>query len=425
MTIKTSGPALSGSGFCSNFSVFSALSAFALTITRLLAGTLLLIMASAATAQTTALPERWLDPAQDSQNLPRDGSILFWSGDQQIAGFRNIAALSPVRHISRGDQVNVLPAAPRDLSGLQYSVDGQQYSLQDYMKHNHVAGLLVLKNGAIAHEAYGLGNHEDHLWVSFSMTKSVVSMLTGAAIADGYIGSVEDLVTDYLPQLKGSSYDGVRVRHVLQMASGTEWNENYADPQSDVATSPNDMLELMQFMGSKQRVAEPGERFNYNTGETNLAGAIVRAAIGNNLAAYLTEKIWKPYGMESDATWISHGPNAGELGGCCVSATLRDWGRLALFAMTNGELPDGTQVLPDNWMRESTTASPASDNYGYLWWLNGDGSYRASGIFGQGIYFNPVEDLIIVVQGAWPRATDPVLAAHRDALFRAVQEATE
>lgn len=382
------------------------------------------MLASGVVAQPPAqLPTRWLDPAQDSQHLPRDGSILFWSGDQQIAGFRNIALLSPVRHINRGDKVKELPSAAIDFSNLAYVVDGQQYSLQDYMKHNHVAGLLVLKNGEIAHEAYGLGNREDHLWVSFSMTKSVVSMLTGAAIADGYIGSVEDMVTDYLPQLKGSSYENVRVRHVLQMASGTDWDENYADPQSDVATSPNNMLDLMRFMGEKPRVAEPGERFNYNTGETNLAGAIVRAAIGNNLAAYLTEKIWKPYGMESDATWISHGPNAGELGGCCISATLRDWGRLAMFAMSNGELVDGSNVLPDNWMSVSTQASPGSDNYGYLWWLNGDGSYRASGIFGQGIYFNPAEDLIIVVQGAWPRATDPVLASHRDAMFSAIQEA--
>lgn len=383
-------------------------------------GLLSLLWAVAASAQSAA-PSRWLDPAQDLQNLPTDSSILFWSGNQQIAGFRNIALLSPVRHINRGEYVKALPAAPRDLSALTYSVGGQQFSLQDFMQHNHVAGLLVLKNGEIAHEAYGLGNREDHLWVSFSMTKSVVSMLTGAAIADGYIGSVEDLVTDYLPQLKGSSYDNVRVRHVLQMASGTDWDENYADPQSDVATSPNDMLQLMEFMGSKPRVAEPGERFNYNTGETNLAGAIVRAAIGNNLAAYLTEKVWKPYGMESDATWISHGPNAGELGGCCISATLRDWGRLAMFAMSNGVLADGTEVLPQNWMQDSTQASPASNNYGYLWWLNGDGTYRASGIFGQGIYFNPADDLIIVVQGAWPQATGAALAGHRDGLFRAVE----
>lgn len=375
-------------------------------------------------AQTnTTSPARWLDPALDEQNLPRNAGILFWSGDEQIAGFRNIEKLSPVRHIQRGDQVRAFPENPRDFSTLSYQVNGESWSLDDFMAHNHVAGLLVLKNGEIALERYGLGNRPDHLWVSFSMTKSVVSMLTGAAVKDGYIASVEDPVTHYLPQLKGTSYEGVKVRHILQMASGTDWDENYADPRSDVATYPNDMLALMQFMGNKPRVAPAGERFNYNTGETNLAGAIVRAAIGNNLAAYLTEKIWKPLGMESDATWISHGPNGGELGGCCISATLKDWGRLAQFAMAGGVLPDGTRVLPETWMQESTAPSPGSDNYGYLWWLDGDGTFRASGIFGQGIYLNPQTQTIVVVQGAWPQATGTQFASHRDAMFRAVNQA--
>ncbi|ALO47504.1 serine hydrolase domain-containing protein [Pseudohongiella spirulinae] len=363
---------------------------------------------------------RWLDPAQDAANLPTGGSILFWRDDQQIAGFRNTHLLSPVRHIQRGDSVMELPRDERDFSSLQYEVAGQQFTFDDYMRHNHVGGVLVLKDGKVLLERYGLGNTERTRWVSFSMTKSIVSLLTGAALHDGYINSIEDPVTDYLPQLKGSSYDGVTIKHVLQMASGTDWNEDYADPNSDVATSPNDMLELMRFMGSKPRVATPGERFNYNTGETNLAGAIVRAAIGNNLAAYLSEKIWKPWGMEADATWISHGPNGGELGGCCIAPTLRDWGRLALLVLNDGVLHDGTRVVPEGWISESIAPSPGSDNYGYLWWLNGDGTFRASGIFGQGIYFNPQENLTIVVQGAWPQATGASFAAHRDAFFSAV-----
>jgi CubicO group peptidase (beta-lactamase class C family) len=369
---------------------------------------------------TQAQP-RWLDPSEDAQNLPTRTGILFWTGDEQIAGFRNIAKLSPVRHISRGDVVMTLPRAERDFSALTYTVDNERFGLQQFMEHNHVGGVLVLKNGEITLEQYGLGNREDHLWVSFSMTKSVVSMLIGAAIQDGYIRSVDDQVTDYLPQLKGSSYDGVSIRHVLQMASGTNWNEDYADPASDVATSPNDMLALMKFMGDKARVAEPGTRFNYNTGETNLVGAIVRAAIGNNLAAYLSEKIWKPWGMESDANWISHGPNGGELGGCCISPVLRDWGRLALFIMNDGVLHDGTRVLPEGWIAESIAPSPGSNNYGYLWWLEGGGVFRASGIFGQGIYVNPAENLAIVVQGAWPQATGARFSAHRDGFFKAVE----
>lgn len=385
------------------------------TITAALVISILLVSPQLGYAQA-----RWLDPAQDEQNLPVTDGILFWSGDQQIAGFRNISTLSPVRHITRGDNVFALPREQRDFSNLRYTVNGEQFSLPQYMEHNHVGGLLVIKNGEIALEQYGLGNGEEHQWISFSMTKSVVSMLIGAAIKDGYIQSVDDPVTDYLPQMKGSSYDGVSIKHVLQMASGVQWNEDYADPASDVATSPNDMLALMKFMGEKPRVAVSGERFNYNTGETNLAGAIVRSAIGNNLAAYLSEKIWKPWGMESDATWVSHGPGGGELGGCCISPTLRDWGRFALFIMNDGVLHDGTRVVPEGWIAESTAPSPGSDGYGYLWWLEDEGVFRASGIFGQAIYFNPAEDLVIVAQGAWPQATGARFAQHRDGLFKAV-----
>lgn len=382
---------------------------------------LLISLSPAALLAQSEHQARWLDPANDAQNLPTDGSILFWAGDQQIAGFRNIPSLSPVRQVTRGDSVMSLPRAERDFSALRYEVNGEYFTLADYMQHNHVGGLLVLKDGEIMFEQYGLGNDENTQWISFSMTKSVVSLLTGAALADGYINSVNDPVTDYLPQLRGSAYDGVSIRDVLQMASGTDWNEDYADPASDVATSPNDMLALMQFMGEKARVAAPGERFNYNTGETNLAGAIVRAAIGNNLAAYLTHKIWQPWGMESDATWISHGPYGGELGGCCLSPVLRDWGRLALLVMNDGVLRDGTRLVPEGWIAESTEPSAGSDGYGYLWWLNGDGSFRASGIFGQGIYLNPQENLVIVVQGAWPQATGASFGMHRDSFFKAVE----
>ncbi len=393
-------------------------------MTQLLKALSVLVIFSS-TALVSAQEPRYLDPAEDVANLPANDGILFWRGDEQIAGFRNIPLLSETRRIEAADSPMELRENPQDFSRFEYQVDGTTHSLDDYLRHNHVAGLLVLKDGEIVLERHGLGNSPDDVWVSFSQTKSVVSMLIGAAIRDGYIESVDDPVTDYLPRLRGTAYDPVSIRDVLQMASGVDWNEDYADPTSDVATSPNDMLELMQFMGAKDQVAEPGTRFNYNTGETNLAGAILRAAIGNNLSTYLTHKIWQPWGMADTAYWITHGPGGGELGGCCINATLRDWGRLALFILNDGVLHDGTAVLPDDWMVQSTTPSPASDGYGYLWWLEGDGTYRASGIFGQGIYFNPENNLAIVVQGGWPQATGSEFGAHRDAFFSAVDNMLE
>ena len=267
-----------------------------------------------------------------------------------------------------------------------------------------------------------MGNTEDSLWVSYSMSKSATSMLLGAAIQDGYIASVDDKVTDYLPRLKGSSYDEASLKDVLQMASGVEWDEDYADPNSDVATYPSgEVIELLRFLGNKERVAEPGEVFNYNTGETDLVGAIVRAAIGNNLATYIENKIWQPFGMESDANWATHG-NGGERGGCCMNATLRDYGRIGMFAMNGGVLADGTRVVPQGWMQESTTSSKGNAGYGYLWWLLEGPAFQAIGIYGQGIYINPETETVIAVLSAWMTATGREYSAHRAALYRAIDE---
>lgn len=372
--------------------------------------------------QATAQSLRFVDPAIDGDYLPLSGGALNSGGDDaQIIRFRNWERLSPTREILTGNYVLRLPENSIDFGNFSYSVEEKQHSLDDFMRHNHVAGLLVIKNGEVKQERYGLGNNDSSHWVSFSVTKSVTSMLLGAAIQDGFIASVDDLVTDYLPRLKGSAYDQVSLRDVLQMASGVAWNEDYADPNSDVATYPGrNTVALYQFLGAKPRVAPPGTSFNYNTGETDLVGAIVRAAIGNNLATYLEHKIWKPFGMEANASWATHGTGGGERGGCCISATLRDFGRLGLFAMQDGLLADGTRVLPTGWMKQSTRASAGSSAYGYLWWLEDGGNYRASGIFGQGIYIDPESSLVVVVLSAWPVAKRSDFELHRDSFFKAV-----
>ena len=184
-------------------------------------------------------------------------------------------------------------------------------------------------------------------------------------------------------------------------------------------------LDRLRYLRNKPRVAPPGELFNYNTGETNLLGAVLRAAIGNNLSTYLEYEIWKPFGMEHDANWLLLSPGGAEHGGCCLSATLRDYGRIGLFALRQGRLRDGQEVLPPGWMAASTTPSAANDGYGYLWWLREDGSFSAIGIYGQAIHIDPTRDLIIVTHGAWPQATGRAFSRHRTAFFAAVAGALE
>ena len=367
----------------------------------------------------------YVDPAADAEHFGPPAQFLFWQDEQKVAGFRNIASIYATRPIQAGEQVLPLPVAAEPVSDVAYMVEGESFGLDDFIDHNHVVGLIALKDGAIHLERYAAGNAEDSLWVSFSVAKSVVAMLLGAAIADGYIESVDEKVSAYLPRLQNSTYDAVTIRNLLQMASGAAWNEDYADPTSDVNTMPGSLVDLYRLLGAKERVAKPGEQFNYNTAETNLVGALVRAAIGNNLATYLEHKIWIPFGMQANANWMTHGEGGGELGGCCINATLRDYARLGLFALADGVLPDGTRVLPEGWMRDSTTPSAAFPGYGYLWWLSEGGTYSAIGIFGQSIYVDPARQVVIATHSAWPAAGGDAFYEHRQAFFAALSAQLE
>jgi CubicO group peptidase (beta-lactamase class C family) len=191
------------------------------------------------------------------------------------------------------------------------------------------------------------------------------------------------------------------------MASGVAWREVYDDPTSDVFIDSWESISLQRYLSLKPRVAPPGQEFNYNTAETNLVGTLLRAATGNNLATYLSEKIWRPFGMEATAKWMLTEPGGGEFGGCCLSATLRDYARLGLFALAGGVLPDGTRVLPEGWMDASVAPSAANPGYGYMWWPQKHGGYAASGIFGQRIYINPEKRLVIAQHAARQAAASP------------------
>jgi CubicO group peptidase (beta-lactamase class C family) len=365
----------------------------------------------------------FVDPANDANNLGSPYEILFWTPEQQVSGYRNINRIFPTRTIAAGGTVLELPEVPADLKQVKIQTENSSLTLDEYFVQQNVAGLLVLKDGKIAYERYGLGNTRDSRWISFSVTKSVVSMLVGAAIKDGYIKSVDEKVSDYLPRLKGSPYDESTLRNILQMASGVAWNEDYADPASDVNSASWQTIALYDYLAQKPRDSAPGEVFNYNTAETNLVGTLLRSAIGNNLSTYLESKIWQPFGMEADAWWTLTEPGGGEFGGCCINATLRDYGRLGLFALNEGHLPDGTAVLPDGWMAQSTAPSVAYPGYGYLWWLGDAGAYRAIGIFGQGICVHPEQNVVVALHSARAAADKDEDWALQSAMCNAVAEA--
>ena len=350
-----------------------------------------------------------------SENAPK--TILFWNTEQKLEGFGNIKEILPTRQVSKSQNFYPFRYDLLDLSNLKYKFKGEEFSLEDFIQTFKIAGLIVIRDGVILYESYDFGNDDTTKWVSFSVTKSVTSMLLGAAIKDGHIKSVEDKVTIYLPQLLNSNYQDVSIKQVLQMSSGIDWNEDYEDPLSDVnIAGALNSLNLYEYLNNLNKKSSAGNKFNYNTGETNLIGGIVRAAIGDNLSNYLEKKIWKPFGMEFNAYWVIDTDYEQELGGCCLNATLRDYARLGMFAMNNGKLNNGVEILPKNWMKDSTTPSRNNSYYGYQWWLDGPAyqSFYADGIFGQFIWIDPVSKTVVAMHAARDRAdVDSFVGGHR------------
>jgi len=340
-------------------------------------------------------------------NIPTDRDVLFWSIPQRDAAFRamdRIPILSNSRIISAGKDVYPLPSgAPLDVG---IDVDA-------YMKDQRSAGLVIIQDGKIRLEKYGLDFSADGRWTSFSVAKSITSTLVGAAIKDGYIRNIDDKVSDYIPDLKGSVYDNVTIKQLLTMTSGVKWNEDYADPKSDVALFDAHKAErgvdvTVSYMRKLKREAPPGTKWVYKTGETNLIGVLVSSATKKKLSNYLSEKVWRPFGMEHDASWLL-GSTGHEISGCCLQASTRDFARFGLFVLGGG-IAEGKSVLPDGWIAEATTkyadVDSSGNGYGYQWWTVNDGSYQAQGIFGQGIFIDPKRKLVIASNGNWPKATD-------------------
>jgi CubicO group peptidase (beta-lactamase class C family) len=339
-----------------------------------------------------------------------DGAML---PDVAVVTLSHTEQLLPVRIAHRGGPPRPIPKHTRLLTGIRFDDHGSSVDLYDYLSANRVAGLLVIKDGKIALEDYELGIRPDTRWASFSMAKSVASTLVGAALLDGSISSLDDQVGRYVPALRGGAYADVSIRQVLTMSSGVRWNETYTDPSSDrrkvlqlqLSGKPGDVL---RYMNSLSRAAIPGSVWNYSTGETFVLGAVIEGATHRPLTDYLTEKIWSKAGMEQDATWWADGPKGMVWGGTGMSATLRDYGRFGLIAAEDGRL-SGRSIVPNGWFNEAGMPHKIGGktvDYGYMWWIPPQsdpmhvGAFEAVGIFGQYLYVNPRERLVIVVLSA-------------------------
>jgi CubicO group peptidase (beta-lactamase class C family) len=386
-------------------------------------GILLIVAAAAGIA--------WFSIDKETRGLiaamPTDRNVLFWTIPQRDSAFRaldRLPVLAKANVIEAGDTVFPLPNG----NPLKIATD-----VDAYMKAQRTAGLVIIQDGKIRLERYGLGFDGLGRWTSFSVAKSMTSTMVGAAIKDGAIKNLDDKVTQYIPDLKGSAYDDVSVRQLLTMTSGVKWNEDYQDPKSDVARFNEHKAEpgvdvTVSYMRKLPREAPAGSKWVYKTGETNLIGVLVSSATKKKLSDYLSEKVWRPFGMEQDATWLL-GSTGHEISGCCVQASTRDFGRFGMFILNGGQIA-GKSILPDGWIAEATVKQAETGDpdggYGFQWWTNNDGSFAAQGIFGQGIFIDPKRKLVIASNSNWQKATDPgTVGQQRKAFYRYVQAAVD
>ena len=326
-----------------------------------------------------------------------------------------------------------------------FSLDNTELNVNEFLAASHTHGLMVIKAGEIVNEQYFLGNKADKQHISFSLAKSFVSALFGIAVRDGAIQSIEQQVTDYVPELIGSGYDGVRIKDVLQMSSGVKFNEDYGDFFSDINRFSRAIAlgtSLDDFSASLEREREPGTYHHYVSIDTQVLGMILTRATGMSLSDYLSQKIWQPLGMQDPAYWLADDKGMElALGG--LNVTLRDYAKFGWLYLHHGRWltarGESMQIVPQQWVLDSTrpdaphlqagennAASSSVDGYGFQWWIpvGADDEYMAKGIYGQYIYIDPDQDLVIVKNSANPDYTNKKMrwSAKHLALFRAISE---
>jgi CubicO group peptidase (beta-lactamase class C family) len=320
--------------------------------------------------------------------------------------------------IRKGDRPYALREPTREWS-FEYTFRGDRYSLNDYFRRNFVTGFLVLHNDQIVVERYFHGADQNSRFVSQSVSKSIVSILIGAAVEDGLIKRIEDPVTDYLPYLSESGYHNVTVKNLLQMSTGVDYSEDYRDPKSGAALIGAALLTgNPSFKDYAQSIqpsdTPPGTKFEYQSVNSQVLGLLLEKVSGKRLNQYTYEKLWKKIGAQSDAFFYESPKQPDTCAFACFNATVRDYARVGLMMLQGGKLGE-ERVVSHAWVHDSTVPDapylkPDPGNpeggfgYAYQWWIppGDDGVYMAQGIYGQCIYVNPARNVVIVQTSAWP-----------------------
>ena len=336
------------------------------------------------------------------------GSLF--TGEEQYQNLNRVYEIFPTSKLSHSSKPLVFKkGVPLELPS-NFIFEDKVVKVDEYLSRTDTSALLILKDGKISYENYWLTGGKNVQWISMSVAKSFISALIGIAIDQGHIKSLEDEVTDYVPQLKNSAYDNVRIKDILQMSSGASWNEDYSDPNSDINRSSKIFAiggSLDEFSASLKKELKPGSYNRYNSTDTQVLGMLLREATRTSVTKYMEEMLWHPMGAQDSGYWILDSKNM-EMAYAGFNATARDYAKLGELYRLGGKI-NGKQIIPSDWIKASVKPdaphlmpgdNPLSDfplGYGYQWWVPDlSGDFSAIGVYNQFIYVSPKSNMVIV-----------------------------
>jgi len=380
-------------------------------------------------AQLLGQPQGY--PLGNAANFFQPGyRVGSWSALDRVPGVL-------VRRVPAAPEAQPLPRSA-EAADIRYRYRNIEYTLQDYLERQRATGVLVLQDGRIVAEHYRYGRKDDARFLSFSMAKSVTSLLVGIALEQGAIASLDDPAAMYARDLEGTAYGATSIRHLLRMSSGLTFTERY-DGTDDVsrmghaaATSPRGTLDVLRTIADRHSPA--GTQFRYASAETEVLGRVLVGATGRTLADLTAQWLWTPIGAEREAFWRT-GRDGQEGASGYFNASLRDWGRLGLLLARDGRVGE-RQVVPREYLLDAT--DPARQpvafqprratpylGYGYQFWLLplAQRTFAMQGVYGQGLFVQPASGIVMVVTSVWQQPSgqqDPVPAQERNALWLGV-----
>ena len=376
-----------------------------------LAGTLLMPLAAHAQQQ---LPTQIASGAKSE--VPVATQVMRWrmnDADVNSFAFRNMDQLFTTRTVGHSGAPWTFPKVERAMD-FTYAFGGKTFTADQALERTYTNALLIMKDGRIVTEIYRNGSNERTRFMGWSMTKSITSTLIGAAMADGLIASLDDPITRYLPELKGSGYDGVTILQILQMRSGVDYEERYDFDNPGIAAANHinalvkNVVRFADAARTIKRKSKPGDVFAYKTIDTAVLGWLIERVSGGSVAAYTARKLWEPLGTEADGFYIMDGqPGTGrEFSGAGFNATLRDWARFGQMTLDNG-MANGKRVVSAEWVKKAQlSAGPEDDKtggYGYQWWtMPNSPAYSAIGLQGQFVFIDPATRTVVVKLSYFP-----------------------